>query len=341
VPRLACIIPALGNTESLETTLVSVLERRPDDCEVVVVLNAPYEDPYHLQGEVQFLQAAPKNDLIACLNLGIAATKAPVVHLLASGWQVDDGWTDHALAHFDDPRVAVVTPLVYNAHDHNQLLAAGVGHRRGGRKAICQTIPQADDKSSLHSVGPLLQAAFYRKAALDAIGGLPTGLGDDLADVDLALSLRHACWQTALEPKCRLFAPAIETPQIDGFRAGMHAERLFWRHVPEVGGLVGLLSHPVTALREIADVSPRRKIPAHILGRLAALIQPRHYRQYRLRVAGAQVEAAAAKSLWQERQNRNAAEAKSAQPIRVDAPHKAAIPTETRPAQASRRQKSR
>ncbi len=209
MPRLACIIPALGSPESLETTLVSVLERRPDDCEVLVVLNVPYADPYNLQGEVQFLQAAANADLISCLNLGIAETKAPIVHLLASGFQVDDAWIERALPHFDDPRVAAVTPAIYDANDHNQLLVAGVGYRRGGRKSICRTFPQPGDESSLDSVGPLLQAAFYRRSALNAIGKLPTGLGENLADVDLALALRHARWQIELEPKCRVFAPAI------------------------------------------------------------------------------------------------------------------------------------
>ena len=57
MPSLACIIPVVGSTEGLETTLVSVLERRPEACEVFVVLNVPYHDPYHLQGEIQILQA--------------------------------------------------------------------------------------------------------------------------------------------------------------------------------------------------------------------------------------------------------------------------------------------
>lgn len=58
--RSACIIPLVGNTEGLETTLVSVLERRPDGCEVLVVLNVPYHDPFGLQGEIQILERGPK-----------------------------------------------------------------------------------------------------------------------------------------------------------------------------------------------------------------------------------------------------------------------------------------
>lgn len=212
MPRLACIIPALGNTESLETTLVSVLERRPDDCEVVVVLNAPYKDPYNLQGEIQFLQAPAKTDLISCLNLGISATQAPIVHLLASGYQVDEGWIGQALAHFNDPRVAAVTPTIYDANDHNHLLAAGVGYRRGGRKTIGRRLPQTTEQNSLDAIGPLFKAAFFRRSALNAIGGLPVGVGEQLADVDLALSLRYAGWQIALEPKCRVFATTLDAP---------------------------------------------------------------------------------------------------------------------------------
>ena len=37
-PRLSIVIPAPGNEETLEETLVSVLENRPEDSEIVVVL---------------------------------------------------------------------------------------------------------------------------------------------------------------------------------------------------------------------------------------------------------------------------------------------------------------
>ncbi len=57
----------MGNTEGLETTLVSVLERRPEGCEVFVVLNVPYHDPYGLQGEIQILQAPLKQGWLTAL----------------------------------------------------------------------------------------------------------------------------------------------------------------------------------------------------------------------------------------------------------------------------------
>ena len=52
--RLAIVITDGGSIESLESTLVSVLENRPPDCEVLVALAGPYADPYELSGEVRF-----------------------------------------------------------------------------------------------------------------------------------------------------------------------------------------------------------------------------------------------------------------------------------------------
>ena len=56
MPRLAIVITAVGSVESVERTLVSVLENRPTDCEVFVALNQPYSDPYDLKDEVRFVQ---------------------------------------------------------------------------------------------------------------------------------------------------------------------------------------------------------------------------------------------------------------------------------------------
>ena len=144
MPRLACIIPVVGNTDGLDSTLLSVLERRPDDCEMLVVLNVPYPDPYNLQGEIQILQAPPETGLVGCVNIGMAATQAPIVHLLANGLEASEGWVESALVHFNDPRVAAVTPLIYGTTDRSLLLAAGVGYCRGGRKNPERTAVQSN-----------------------------------------------------------------------------------------------------------------------------------------------------------------------------------------------------
>ena len=73
VPRLSIVIPSVGDCNLLEDSLVSVLENRPADCEVLVVHNRPYDDPYNLAGEVRFVQANPRAGLAECLDMGTAA----------------------------------------------------------------------------------------------------------------------------------------------------------------------------------------------------------------------------------------------------------------------------
>ena len=57
IPRLSIVIPMTTGAGDLEDTLVSVLENRPDESEIVVVLARPYADPWNLRDEVRFVQA--------------------------------------------------------------------------------------------------------------------------------------------------------------------------------------------------------------------------------------------------------------------------------------------
>jgi len=56
VPRLSIVIPCLGGAAEFDATLVSVLQHRPADCEVLVIHNEPYDDPYALGHEVRFVE---------------------------------------------------------------------------------------------------------------------------------------------------------------------------------------------------------------------------------------------------------------------------------------------
>jgi hypothetical protein len=321
---LACIIPVVGSTQGLETTLASVLERRPDTCEVLVVLNVPYQDPFDLQGEIRFLQAPANANLVDCLNIGISATSAPIVHLLASGSEVEHGWIEYALSHFEDSRVAAVTPLVFDRANHERLLAAGVSCSRGGQRFVhCVML----DANGLNAplVGPLMHAAFYRKAALETLGGgLPIEVSEDLADIDLLLSLRQAGWQSVVEPNCRVFAASINSLKSNGFACGLSAERFYWRHFTEAGGVGGLFSHAWSVVTDLLRSKPLWTAPAQALGRLVALCQFGHYRKQRQLISAARNVAAATQTQWEASQEvaRNDATAPADRQHRVDSPHK-------------------
>ena len=244
VPRLAIIVSAGGSTESLESTLVSVLEHRPPDCEILVALTGKYADPYQLQDEVRFVQAAPRTGAVAAIRDAIAASRAPFIHVLAGGCTVTEGWVEPALARFGDRNLASVAPLVLDARRPERLLAAGVGYRASGRRILVgHGQPSSAPVPPAALLGPCLFAAFYRKAALTLVDGPSAVLGPAQADIDLALALSQAGFTTALVPDARVMA----TAEVDGgetpFRRALHEERLFWRSLPAGRSVPAMAAH--------------------------------------------------------------------------------------------------
>src|SRR6185503_8566 len=105
MPRLSIVIPGIGSVDSLEETLLSVLENRPADCEIIAVLDARYADPYQLQGEVRFVNASSGANLVRCILTGIDQARSDIVHLLKSGCTVGESWAETAIRHFADRSV--------------------------------------------------------------------------------------------------------------------------------------------------------------------------------------------------------------------------------------------
>jgi len=185
---LSIIIPAGGAVQELEDTLASVLRNRPHDCQILVVTDGSYDDPHDLAGEVEFITAPRCETTAARVGVALPLCEAPVVHVLACGLEVDEGWCEAALHALEDPRVAAVSPLVAQRANH-QIVAAGVTASRFGRRLVVAggTI---DSPSTIGVVGPTELAAFYRREPLEqairALGGAPSVP----RDVDLALALQ-------------------------------------------------------------------------------------------------------------------------------------------------------
>jgi hypothetical protein len=283
VPRLAIIISAVGSIEALENTLVSVLENRPGDSEVVVVLNKPYADPYDLKNEVRFITAPRGSGRLACAGLGIAETSAPVVHLLDAGCLASDGWCDAALPYFHNPRIGAVSPAIYAADQREELIAAGVEPTRGGARRVLRKIPApAQPGSSLVVHGPAGCAAFYRKAAIEKVGGLPTALGNNQFDVELATLIRHVGYSAVCEPKSRVVSPRQAMSGGYGMREAFYAERRFWRNVPDAGWTTAIVAHLALVAWEAVCGIPRPRLVTQLVGRLAACCQMGSYARHRL-----------------------------------------------------------
>jgi GT2 family glycosyltransferase len=336
VPRLSIIIPVLGNLDRpshlgngpsdshlepgspqaarLETTLVSVLENRPPDCEILVVHDAPYDDPYDLAAEIRFLPVTSDRGLVDNLNYAIHAAQGSIVHVLAAGLEVTEGWTEAALAHFEDSRVASVAPLVVDVLDRRKVHAAGLTYscRRGRQLRVAANSNESPPGEIL---GPPIQAAFFRRSAIECAGGLPTAVGDALADADLALALRFAGFRSILEPRSIvMIAEAFEASPI-GFRPSLMAERLFWRAAPIMGWGKSLLAHPWGILSDFLRAGPRFAALLMLLGRLLGACQMGSHRAYHRRLSA--IRDAAMAQFRAERGTR----------VRMDGPHLPAAPT--------------
>lgn len=276
--RLSIIIPAVDDATSMEETLVSVLERRPDDCEIVVVLGCDYADPWNIREEVRFIQAPRGSSLVTCVNLGLAASTGEVVHVLASGWRATDGWTDPPLVRFEeDEDIAAVIPLGVAPADRDRVVSAGVRYAAGGRRIDVV----AENERASHSVqagsvrGPLLEVGFWRADALAVSGvGFSQVCGQAGADADMAVGLARAGWQVVVESESVVVAPsaAVAAGELRSFASGLYAERLFWRSLAGSAPISAIPLHCLEIIRHAVALAPLGTLPM-LLGRAAAVLQ--------------------------------------------------------------------
>ena len=274
-PRLSIVIPA-ADAAALEDTLVSVLENRPADCEIIAALGMPYDDPWNIGEEVQFVQAPTGTGMVGRVNLGVAMSRGEVVHVLAAGWKATEGWADAALPHFDDPNVAAVAPVGVAADDRGRVVAAGVRRTAGGRGVLTVPARSAERVDSFRAeavaapAAPALEAGFWRVDVLSR-GGFATACGDELAAADMAALLSCAGECVVLQPESRVvWGQPAKRPS--SFVAGMNAERLFWRSLPAQAALPALMAHAFEIVRHAVATAPMGMLPM-LAGRLMALVQ--------------------------------------------------------------------
>jgi hypothetical protein len=270
-PALSIVIPTVADTAALEETLVSVLENRPPDCEIIVPLSCGYDDPWNISDEVTFVQAPRGSRLVACTNLGIASSRGSVVHVLAAGWKATPGWTDRPLEWFATDDIAAVVPAVVAADDSARAVPTGVRLSRGGRR-IAATPPPATDAMLAKGTAPLLEAGFWRADVLQVAGpGFTATCGDAYADADMAAAADCLPLPVVYEASSRVVSgPMRRGPR--AFTAGLHAERLFWRSLGRGSRTVAVVAHLVEIVRDAIVRFPLGTLPM-LAGRGVALVE--------------------------------------------------------------------
>lgn len=190
--KVSIVIPSVNNARRLETTLVSLLENRPSDCEIVVPHCGYYDDPYDIADEVRFVEVPAARTEMELLAVAWSMCRAPVVHTLAAGATVEAGWIDSVLPKFDRAEVGAVVPATLFAEQDQPIFgvqADAMGVRAAGTASGTQ--------------GPMWQAAFYRYSLLEALGGFCTRL-EEYADLDVALWVAQAGGVCQVAQDCRI-----------------------------------------------------------------------------------------------------------------------------------------
>ena len=276
MPRLAIVITANGSIESLESTLVSVLENRPAACEIVVALNAPYNDPYALSGEVRFVPAEAGRSGVQATAGALATVKAPFVHLLASGCKVTEGWADRALQRFGDKQVAAVVPWVTMAEDESTIFAVGIGYWPCGvRYRVGHRASRLEREQESKVIGPGSFAGFYRKSAIDSVGGLCTRMSATTADAELAIALLSAGLTCVIEPQARVTAGVEVDRDPAGFRKALGNELLFWRSRSLQASGHSMARHALAVGWEFIAGLPRLRAITQLAGRTVGCLTAR------------------------------------------------------------------
>ena len=274
VPRLSIVIPALGHNDLLENGLVSVLEHRPADSEVLVVLNGPYGDPYNLADEIRFVQAPAQAGLLDCLNLGYRSSTGDAIHFLGCGFEVAVGWADGPLARLDAAGVGAVVPILMQPGSHDAGVLAGVAYDPAGRAGL-HFGSDTHWLSESEPLGPIGLAAFYSAAALETLDEVfSASVGPQWSDVDLALRLRAAGFRVEIEGTSRIIGdPSPFVNDRPGLQRARFAERLYWRHAAEFGHGKLLLPHLAVVAGEAARSFPRPRILGELFGRVLGCVE--------------------------------------------------------------------
>ena len=273
MPRLSIVIPALGHNDLLESGLVSVLEHRPGDSEVLVVLNGSYDDPYNLGDEIRFVQAPAQAGLLDCLNVGYRSSTGGAIHFLGCGFEVAVGWADGPLARLDDASMGAVVPILMQPGSQDAGVLAGVAYDPAG----CAGLHFGADTHWLaesEPLGPIGLAGFYSAAALEALDEVfSPSVGPQWSDVDLALRLRTAGFQVHIDGTSRIVGdPSPFVNDRPGLRRARFAERLYWRHAAEFGRGRLLLSHLAVVGSEAARSFPRPRCLGQLVGRMLGYV---------------------------------------------------------------------
>ena len=240
--HLSILIPSHRRADLLALCLASVQRHAPPHTEILVVDDASTGGTVsatvaRFRG-VRTLRLRRRGGFCVAVNAGLAMATGDILELLNDDTEVTPGWAEPALAWFADPAVGAVAPLVLCGARGERIDSAGDRYFLGGvagKRGHGQ--PAATAPARPEAVfGASGAAAFYRRDALVRLGGFPEHFGAYFEDVDTALRLQRAGYQTMYEPRSRVLhrvSASYGRPRRRLLeQQACNEERVFWRNMP-------------------------------------------------------------------------------------------------------------
>lgn len=207
---LSVVVPYLGDEASFEATLISVLENRPPDCEVLVPHDGSYRDPFDLSDEVRFIVHEETGRRATAVRLVLAAVRhvsSDIVLVLGGGLQLTADSFEPALDQFTDEDCAAVAPVIRSTNSDARILAAGwctSPLSSGGRLAAGQASLTSADLAALHA--PMLLASYWDSDVLEAILEQTVDCPPAVAEFIAGYVLRATEYRCCVAPQSTLHA---------------------------------------------------------------------------------------------------------------------------------------
>ncbi len=305
-PYLSIVIPSHNRADLLQLCLASLQHHAPPGTEIIVVDDA---SPDHSVSRsacafagVHVLRLKRRRGFSAAVNAGIDAAQAPVVELLNDDTEVTAGWAEAALAHFSDPTVAAVAPLVLCGPARNgqptidssgdRYFLGGIAGKRGHGQPLLPNCVQSGEV-----FGASASSAFYRRDALLQIGAFPEEFVAYFEDVDVAFRLHWAGYRIVHEPASRVWHRVASSHGRPTRRLleqqSRNEERVFWRNLPKRDLLRALPWHvAVLAAKAVRRWQEGALLP-FVFGRLRALGEMAEVLRYRRRLQAHNPQASA------------------------------------------------
>jgi hypothetical protein len=180
VPRLSIIVPYQQNDSALESTLLSLLENRPQQAEILLSHDGSYSDPYGLgKDELMLIECNRGTSTIGLINQAVAASCSPVVEVIMPGTVVEGGWAESPIIDFEDDMIAAVAPVTYCEGTPYFGIDAGYLPRRS----------IVTDDHGQHECVPMINGGFFRRRVLLALQGFIEVGSREASEVEFGLAI--------------------------------------------------------------------------------------------------------------------------------------------------------